>query len=97
MYRNTYIIEPFVCLFYSLFTFIHLFIFKFFLAELPMEQIVNLQRREALAYESDAFEQATKEQQSDTNRQEKLDLELRQLRKLISNVKVTCEASTMYS
>lgn len=62
-----------------------------------MEQIVNLQRREALAYESDAFEQATKEQQSDTNRQEKLDLELRQLRKLISNVKVTCEASTMYS
>jgi hypothetical protein len=74
-----------------------LFIFKcvaFILAELSSDQILNLRRREALAYESDVFEQAVKDNQSDVNRQEKLDLQLRQLRKMISHVKVTCEAST---
>lgn len=65
-----------------------------FLAELTADQILNLRRREALAYESDVFEQASKEKQSDANRQEKLDLQLRQLRKMITHVKVTCEAST---
>lgn len=64
------------------------------LAELSMDQILNLRRREALAYESDVFEQAAKEKQSDANRQEKLDLQLRQLRKMLSHVKVTCEATT---
>ncbi|CAF3882050.1 unnamed protein product [Rotaria sp. Silwood2] len=68
---------------------------KPFNPELPSEQILNLRRREALAYESDVFEQATKEQQSDVNQQEKIDLQLRQLRKMISLVKVTCEASTI--
>ncbi|CAF3699579.1 unnamed protein product, partial [Adineta steineri] len=33
--------------------------------------------------------------QSDVNQQEKLDLQLRQLRKMISHVKLTCEASTI--
>ena len=55
---------------------------------------MNLRRREALAYESDVFEQATKDKLSDVNRQEKLDIQLRQLRKMISHVKLTCEAST---
>ncbi len=64
------------------------------LAELSSDQITNLRRREALAYESDVFEQSTKENLSDANRQEKLDGQLRQLRKMISQVKVTCEAST---
>ncbi|CAF3353891.1 unnamed protein product [Rotaria sp. Silwood1] len=68
---------------------------KPFNPELSSEQILNLRRREALAYESDVFDQATKENQSDVNRQEKLDLQLRHLRKMISLVKVTCEASTM--
>lgn len=68
--------------------------FFVFVAELSSDQILNLRRREALAYESDVFEQATKERQSDVNRQEKLDVQLRQLRKMISHVKVTCEAST---
>lgn len=67
---------------------------KFFLAELSPDQILNLRRREALAYESDVFEQAAKEKQSDANQQEKLDTQLRQLRKMIMHVKVTCEAST---
>jgi hypothetical protein len=74
-----------------------LFVFEYvfvFLAELSSDQILNLRRREALAYESDVFEQATKEKQSDVNRQEKLDGQLRQLRKMVSHVKVTCEAST---
>ncbi|CAF1217708.1 unnamed protein product [Rotaria sordida] len=65
-----------------------------FVAELPPEQILNLRRREALAYESDVFEHATNEKQSDVNRQEKIDLQLRQLRKMVSLIKVTCEAST---
>ena len=69
-------------------------IYLIFLAELTSDQILNLRRREALAYESDVFEQAAKEKQSDANRQEKLDLQLRQLRKMITHVKVTCEAST---
>jgi hypothetical protein len=64
------------------------------LAELSSEQIMNLRRREALAYESDVFEQAVKEKHSDVNRQEKLDVQLRQLRKMVSHVKITCEAST---
>jgi len=68
--------------------------FRLFLADLTAEQILNLRRREALAYESDVFEQANKDKQSDINRQEKLDIQLRQLRKMISHVKVTCEAST---
>lgn len=68
--------------------------FSIFLAELSSDQILNLRRREALAYESDVFEQAAKEKQSDANRQEKLDIQLRQLRKMITHVKVTCEAST---
>ena len=68
--------------------------FLLFLAELSSEQILNLRRREALAYESDVFEQATRDKQSDINRQEKLDSQLRQLRKTIAHVKVTCEAST---
>ena len=55
---------------------------------------MNLRRREALAYESDVFEQANKDKQSDITRQEKLDTQLRLLRKMISHVKVTCEAST---
>ncbi len=74
-----------------------MFVFEYvfvFLAELSSDQILNLRRREALAYESDVFEQATKEKQSDVNRQEKLDGQLRQLRKMVSHVKVTCEAST---
>ena len=66
-----------------------------FLAELSTEQILNLRRREALAYESDVFEQANKEKQSDVNRQEKLELQLRQLRKTLGHVKVTCEAATV--
>lgn len=65
------------------------------LAELSTEQILNLRRREALAYESDVFEQANKEKQSDVNRQEKLELQLRQLRKTMTHVKVTCEAATV--
>ncbi|CAF4036789.1 unnamed protein product [Adineta steineri] len=68
---------------------------KPFNPELSSEQMLNLRRREALAYESDVFEQATKERQSDVNQQEKLDLQLRQLRKMISHVKLTCEASTI--
>jgi hypothetical protein len=67
--------------------------FFFILAELSSDQILNLRRREALAYESDVFEQAAKDIQTDVNRQEKLDLQLRQLRKMILHVKVTSEAS----
>lgn len=65
-----------------------------FLAELSSDQIMNLRRREALAYESDVFEQAAKERQSDANQQEKVDSQLRLLRKTVSHVKVTCEALT---
>jgi len=65
-----------------------------FLAELTCDQIINLRRREALAYESDVFEQATKDKQSDINHKEKVELHLRQLRKTITHVKVTCEAAT---
>ncbi len=75
-------------------SFLFEYYFEFFVAELSSDQILNLRRREALAYECDVFEQANKEKQSDPNRQEKLDLQLRQLRKMISHVKVTCEAST---
>jgi hypothetical protein len=57
-------------------------------------QILNLRWREALAYDSDVFEQAVKDKQSVTNRHEKFDLHLHQLRKMITHVKVTCEAST---
>jgi hypothetical protein len=66
----------------------------FCLAELTFEQIINLRRREALAYESDVFEQARKDKQLDIRHQEKVDLHLRQLRKMMTHVKVTCEAST---
>jgi hypothetical protein len=66
----------------------------FILAELSIEQIVNLRRREALAYESDVFEQANKEKRLDLNWQDKLDAQLRQLRQMISLVKITCEATS---
>jgi hypothetical protein len=83
---------------YILLACVHIVYFEWFIfvfvAELSSDQILNLRRREALAYESDVFEQATKEKQSDVNRQEKLDLQLRQLRKMITHVKVTCEASS---
>jgi hypothetical protein len=69
------------------------FSFSFCSAVLSFEQILNLRRREALAYESDVFEQARKDNQSDIKHQEKLDLHLRQLRKMVTHVKVTCEAS----
>ncbi len=68
---------------------------NFFLAELSSDQIVNLRRREALAYDSYVFEQATKDKQSNINHQEKLDLHLRQLKKMITHVKITCEALTV--
>ena len=41
------------------------------------------------------FEQAAKDKQSEANWQEKVDSQLRQLRKTVSHVKITCEASTM--
>jgi hypothetical protein len=75
-------------------SFLFEYYFEFFVADLSSDQILNLRRREALAYESDVFEQATKEKQSDVNRQEKLDVQLRHLRKMVSHVKITCEAST---
>ncbi|CAF0931211.1 unnamed protein product [Adineta ricciae] len=68
---------------------------KPFNPELSSDQILNLRRREALAYESDVFEQAAKDKQSEANWQEKVDSQLRQLRKTVSHVKITCEASTM--
>lgn len=74
---------------------VHFYIIQIFLAELSSEQILNLRRREALAYECDAFEHAAREKQSDTSQQEKFDLQLRQLRKMVGHVKVTCEALTM--
>ena len=64
------------------------------LEELTGEQIRNLRRREALAYESDMFEHAVQTKQSELNHKDRLDLHLRQLRRLITHVKVTCEAST---
>ena len=83
-----------IYLFYACSHALYLFLNAFFiLAELSSDQILNLRRREALAYESDVFEQAAKDIQSDVNRQEKLDLQLRQLRKMILHVKVTSEAS----
>lgn len=67
---------------------------SFILATLSNDQIENLRRREALAYESDVFEQAVKDKQSEITRREKLDAHMRHLKKLISHVKITCEAWT---
>jgi hypothetical protein len=64
------------------------------LANLSSEQISNLRRREGLAYESDVFEQAVKDKQSHTNYQEKLDSHYRQIKKLLTHVKITCETLT---
>ncbi|CAF0821277.1 unnamed protein product [Adineta steineri] len=61
--------------------------------ELSSDQILDLQRREALAYASDKFENATKDCQSDTEHREELNLHVRQLRKMITHIKITCEAS----
>jgi hypothetical protein len=71
------------------------FFSNFLLAELSVDQLVNLRRREALAYEIDVFQQAAKDKQSNIKHQERLDLHLRQLRRLITHVKITCEASTV--
>jgi hypothetical protein len=40
------------------------FFSNFLLAELSVDQLVNLRRREALAYEIDVFQQAAKDKQS---------------------------------
>ena len=69
----------------------------FSVADLSAEQMANLRRREALAYESDMFEQAAKQKQLEDNSQGKMDLHLRQLRKMMAHVKVTCEASNVDS
>ena len=85
-----------ICLSLLFLSFLFECYFEFsFSADLSSDQILNLRRREALAYESDVFEQSTKEKQSDVHRQEKLDVQLRHLRKMVSHVKVTCEASTI--
>ncbi|UJR23579.1 hypothetical protein I4U23_026567 [Adineta vaga] len=67
---------------------------KPFHLELSHEEIITLRRREALAYASDIFEHATKDYQPDISHEEKVDVQLRHLKKLITHVKVTCEAST---
>ena len=69
--------------------------YRFSLADLSPEQMTNLRRREALAYDSDMFEQAAKQKQSEDSSQGRMDLHLRQLRKMMAHVKVTCEASNM--
>lgn len=64
------------------------------LASLSHDQIDNLRRCETLAYESDVFEQAGKDKQSEMTRREKLDAHMHHLKKLLSHVKITCEAWT---
>jgi uncharacterized glyoxalase superfamily protein PhnB len=71
------------------------FFYNFCLAELTTDQIINLRRREALAYDSDVFEQALKDKYSDINHQEKVNTNLRQLKKMMTHVKITCEGSTI--
>ncbi|CAF0747871.1 unnamed protein product [Adineta ricciae] len=66
---------------------------KPFNPELSQEQMITLQRREALAYASDLFEHETKEKQTDIDHREKIDSRLHQLRKMLTRVKVTCEAA----
>ena len=64
------------------------------LANLSHDHIGNLRRREALAYESHVLEQFIQDKPSEKNHREKLDSDLRHLKKLTSHVKITCEAWT---
>ncbi|CAF1555187.1 unnamed protein product, partial [Didymodactylos carnosus] len=60
--------------------------------ELLPIQILNLRRREALAYETDIFDNLNKSKQTDIMRSQRLDVQLQKLKKLLSHIKITCEA-----